>query len=102
MKYQLVIQWPASSIGDYDALVAIEDTLIDNLNDGSKVDGHDAGSGEMNIFTHTDDPRSTFAAVKSVLGTKDFWIDSRVAYRAMAGDDYTILWPEDLHEFNVA
>ena len=29
MKYQLVLQFPASSIADYDELIAIEDLLIE-------------------------------------------------------------------------
>ena len=102
MMYQLVIQWPASSIRNYDELTSIEDTLIDNLNDGSKVDGHDAGSGEVNIFIHTDNPRSTFNVVMSIVDALGFWADSRVAYREMTGDDYTILWPEGLYEFDIA
>jgi hypothetical protein len=50
MKYMLVLQWPISSIPDYEAIVALETALIDALPDGSQIDGHDAGSGEMNIF----------------------------------------------------
>jgi hypothetical protein len=102
MKYQLVLQWPASSIKDYDTLIEIEDVLTEKLDDGSDVDGHDAGSGETNIFIHTDDPEATFKTVKAVIGTRDFWIDARVAYRELTGNDYTVLWPKDLHEFKVA
>jgi hypothetical protein len=29
MKYQLVLQWPASSIENYDTVIAIEDALIE-------------------------------------------------------------------------
>ena len=43
MKYQLVLQWPARSIKDYDVLVEIEDALIADLSAESEVDGHDAG-----------------------------------------------------------
>ena len=50
MKYQVVIQWPASSIADYDTIIGIESFLIDHLSSASEIDGHDAGSGEMNVF----------------------------------------------------
>ena len=33
-----------------DALVAIEDSLFQRLSNHHKVDGHDTGSGEANIF----------------------------------------------------
>jgi hypothetical protein len=101
MKYQLVLQWPASSIKDYDAMIEIEDALVEKLSDENEVDGHDAGSGEMNIFIRTDNPKSAFNEVKGILGSRDFWVDARVAYREVAGSEYTILWPKDLTEFKV-
>ena len=101
MKYQLVLQWPASSVEDYNALIEIEDAIIEKLGSVGDVDGHDAGSGEMNIFIHTDDPEKTFEVIKSVIGTHDFWMHVRVAYRELAGSAYTILWPKGLQEFKV-
>jgi hypothetical protein len=56
MKYQLALQWPASSIKDCDAMIEIEDTLTNHLSKNCEVDGHDVGSGEVNIFIHTDNP----------------------------------------------
>jgi hypothetical protein len=71
VKYQLVMQWPASSIADYAALVAIENVLIADLSSQSVVDGHDAGVGEVNIFLFTDDPQRTFEEIKvSPVGSK--------------------------------
>ncbi len=102
MKYQLVLQWPASSIKDYDAMIEVENALVEKLSEANDVDGHDAGSGEVNIFIRTDDPKRAFNEVKAVLGTRDFWVDARVAYREVTGSEYTILWPKDLTEFKVA
>lgn len=101
MKYQLVLQWPAASIKDYETMIEIEDVVTENLSEGSDVDGHDAGSGEMNIFIHTDDPVFAFNEVKATLGSRDFWVDARVAYREITKSEYTILWPKDLVEFKV-
>ena len=53
MKYQLVLQLPASSIKDYDEMIELEETIIKGIGSLGKVDGHDAGSGEMNIFILT-------------------------------------------------
>lgn len=102
MKYQLVLQWPAGSIKNYDDLVEMEDALIANLSGSSRVDGHDAGAGEMNIFVITDRPRSTFDEAKAILASRESWRSVRAAYREVAKSDYTILWPEGLTEFKVS
>ena len=101
MKYLLVLQWPANSIRDYDWLVRIEDSLEQKLSVRNEVDGHDAGTGEMNIFILTDDPPGTFQEIKATLGSHDFWVDARVAYREVEGTTYSILWPRGLTEFRV-
>ena len=56
MKYQLVLQFSGDSIGDYDAMIALEKDLIDELQGCANVDGHDVGSGGTNIFILTHDP----------------------------------------------
>jgi hypothetical protein len=60
MKYKLVLQWPGVSVADYDRLILLEETIRDGLEDIGIVDGYDFGSGEMNIFVHTDNPKSAF------------------------------------------
>ena len=101
MKFQLVLQWPFASIKDYDTLIEIEEVLVGNLGKNSKIDGHDVGSGETNIFIHTDDSIAAFNEVKATLGSRDFWVNARVAYRELAGSEYTVLWPKDLSEFKI-
>ena len=42
MKYQLVLQWATPfPIQDIDDIVAIEDQIIDELDEAGEVDGHD-------------------------------------------------------------
>jgi hypothetical protein len=101
MKYQLVLQWPAASIKEYNTLIEIEDVLTEKLSANSEVDGHDAGSSEMNIFIRTDNPEASFNEIKSTIGSRDFWIDARVAYREVTKNEYFILWPQGLAEFKV-
>ncbi len=101
MKYQLVIQWPAFSMKDYDAMIEVEDVLIEKLSETNEVDGHDAGAEEVNIFIRTDNPKSAFDEVKAILGSSAYWVDARVAYREVAKSDYSILWPKDLTKFKV-
>ena len=83
-------------------MIEIERVLSEKLSENSEIDGHDAGSGEMNIFIHTDNPVATFKEVMSALGSRDFWVNARVAYREIANDKYSVLWPEDLTEFKIS
>ena len=101
MKYQLVVQLPASSIHDYDEMIALENTLIEALPEGSEVDGHDAGSGEANIFINTDVPARVFNEIKSVLAASDLLATARIAFREQSKSEYTVLWPDGLETFKV-
>jgi hypothetical protein len=100
-KYQLVLQFEAQSLEDYDRLVAFENQLIDQLDTLANVDGHDFGQGEFNIFILTDDPQVTFEKASQFLKTQNVPNSMRSAYREMAGDDYVVLWPQNLTEFSV-
>jgi hypothetical protein len=102
VKYQLALQWPAASIKDYDAIIGMEDLLMESLPEAHVVDGHDAGSGEMNIFIHTNAPRKAFAEVKLILGTRDLWGTVRAGYRRSDGSEYTVLWPPNATEFSIS
>lgn len=102
MKYQLVLQWHESSIKDYDAMIEAEDALISQLSKLHEVDGHDVGSGEVNIFILTNDFKKAFDEVKVVLQDKDFWADVHVAYREINKSEYIVLWPEGVTEFSIA
>jgi hypothetical protein len=102
VKYQFVLQWPASSIKDYDTMIEIEETIIKTLGDLGKVDGHDAGSGEMNIFIFTDNPQLAFERINSSIGTRDFMSALKAAYRKIGSDEFTILHPKNLTHFSIA
>lgn len=102
MKYQIVIQWPASSIADYDSVIEVDSALIDSLSEGNEVDGHDAGSGEMNIFVRTDNVQDAFVEIKGLLAARAALSSARVAYREVGRNEYTILWPEHLKRLSVA
>jgi hypothetical protein len=65
------------------------------------LDGHDVGSGEMNIFIHTDDPSLAFERIKLSHRRQGFMTRLRVAFREIDSDEYTILYPQGLSEFTV-
>lgn len=101
MRYVLVLQWPGSSEADFDALIRMEDKLTEALGDHSSVDGHDFGTGEMNIFVESDDPAEAFSVAAATLGDGLRWAEVRAAFRDQSGDAYPILWPQGLGAFSV-
>jgi hypothetical protein len=101
VKYQIVIQWPASTINEYDEMIEVEDVLIDRLSELHQVDGHDFGEGKMNIFLHTNNFKNAFAEVKAILEENGHWDGVRVAYREINKNKYIVLWPIGLKDFSV-
>lgn len=101
MKYQFVIQFPENLNISYDDLIEIEEGLENNLSVG-QIDGHDIGSGQMNIFILTDDPHSTFQEVKKLLKEENnVFSDAKIAYRDIESDTFVCLWPESLDKFEI-
>jgi hypothetical protein len=82
-------------------MVWVENVLINGVGNIADVDGHDAGSGEVNIFLLTDHPKLAFEAAKRTLGSKDFMIGLKAAIRECNEKDYQPIWPLDLTSFSV-
>ncbi len=101
MRYQLVIQF-SDELLNYDELIEMEDALIDTLKNEADIDGHDMGAGEVNFFILTNTPENTFNDTRNVVEGKVSTEQYRAAYREVEGDSYTILWPSDLVEFQIA
>lgn len=101
MKFQLVLQFPASSLKNFDQLIQMEDLLIEKLGSHSEVDGHDFGAEEANIFIYTDEPQRTFEATRAILSKHTSLLHARIAYRKVDGDDYIVLWPKGETKFAV-
>jgi hypothetical protein len=93
MKYQLVIQFPYSSEKDYDNMIELENKLEEKIGENHIIDGHDIGSGEMNIFIHTDKPEEAFKVVRANLLTNEIK-NIKAAYRPLAGENYEVIWPK--------
>lgn len=105
MQYQLVLQFRGDSFDEYEAMIALEDELVDELSKNAVVDGHDMGCGEVNIFILTSNPISTFEESKAVLNRRQLLngAEMTAAFRPILGDDFTVLWPSPFHgEFAVA
>ena len=102
MQYQLVLQFKGDLLADYDAMLALEDDLIQALGDTADVDGHDIGGGETNIFIVTSEPENAFQLARQVLARSDLLGAVAAAYRPVAGDKFTMLWPAHRQYFSVA
>jgi hypothetical protein len=101
MRHILVLQWAVSSAADLEDLVRMEEELETSLGADAVVDGHDFGSGEMNIFIETDHPARAFADVEAILGHWPRWAGVRAAHRETSGDAYTVLWPLEQADFTI-
>jgi hypothetical protein len=101
MKYQLVLQWPAISETDFDRLTSLEELIEDGLRDVGILDGHDFGSGEMNVFVHTDKPKAAFEKIKSLLAAGENIRELKAGYRDFKEDNYTAIYPEGLKKFSI-
>ncbi|WP_260703341.1 ABC transporter [Edaphobacter flagellatus] len=101
MRYQLVLQFCASSKEDFDDLVALEKLLVDKLPLDAEVDGHDFGCDEFNIFVLTAYPKETFNAAETIILQQGLQQQVRAAYRELNNDDFVLLWPPNLREFKV-
>jgi hypothetical protein len=100
-KQELVLQLPANSVKDYDTVIELENCIAAGLENFGEVDGHDMGSGETNTFVRTDCPKLTFDKIKSLVGTKDFMPDLKVAFRDVGKANFTVLYPVGFAHFKI-
>jgi hypothetical protein len=101
MNYQLILQFAATSMVDFDRLVSLETILMERLGEFVSVDGHDFGLGKFNIFIFTDEPTTTFTHAHQVILEIGIPNELQSAYREAMGEDYIILWPSTLTEFDI-
>lgn len=102
MRYQLILQLPFASLDDYDALIRLEERVRAGLGEFGTVDGHDAGSGEMNIFVLTHRPALAFAQIAAHLGSSALPPDLKAAYREVGSNAFTVVYPSGLTAFGIA
>jgi hypothetical protein len=98
----LVFQFEALTSEDFDRLISLEETLEKAMPGGSKLDGHDFGGDEFNIFLHTNNPRALFQQVCEVLETAHPGLLFSAGFRGFGEEYYTVLWPPSSTEFSVA
>ncbi|MCC5792420.1 MAG: hypothetical protein JJT82_07430 [Legionellaceae bacterium] len=102
IKYQLVIQFPEELFEEIDEIADLEDRLDESLFD-AEVDGHDIGSGEINLFIHTHHAVTTYEIVKNILEAESINLKYvNIAYREIGSKPYIALWPKNLEILSVS
>lgn len=100
--YRLVIQLPIAQAmpfpDEFDVMEALESQFMELEGNGFEVDGHDIGSGVMNIFILTSNPRAAFGTVEPFLPHDRAW---RAGFRSADADVYTPLAPPGLANFEI-
>ena len=91
--FQLVLQFAPWDSECLDDLIALEEKLIAAVGSRAIVDGHDAGSGEANIFLLTEYPTEVVRDCVPVVQQSAFRAFT-AGYRDLAADDYQRLWPK--------
>lgn len=91
--YQFVIQIIGGLVDDYDSCMAVYYTINDTVPyPSNEIDGYDFGSGTMNIFIDTNDPKQLLADLTNkslvISGTNII-----CAYKTIDDEDYTVIWP---------
>jgi hypothetical protein len=107
MNHQLVLQFQGDDETTVDKVIELEDKLIVAL-DGStaaEVDGHEPGEGVTNLILLAKNAAKLWEKIEPLVeeaAAEDLEINA-VAYRALDGDDFTVLFPSDFEgEFEMA
>jgi hypothetical protein len=90
--HQLVLQFAVDTDDDFERGITLEDQLDALLAGTADVDGHDFGSGEMNIFILTPNPAATFErCLPAVTGSRLSLLGA--AHREISTQSYQRIWP---------
>jgi hypothetical protein len=93
MQYQLILRFRKTSLGSTDDMQSLERSLKESIGDSARLDGHDTGPRDIDLFILTADPASTFRRSKPAL-ERLLLLDRVVAaYRLEGGARFTVVWP---------
>jgi len=94
--FQLVLQFAPWDSAHFEDLIALEEKLIAAVGSRATVDGHDAGSGEANIFLLTEHPTEILRDCIPVVQRSALRVFA-AGYRNLDADDYQRVWPQGDH-----
>jgi len=106
MNHQLVLQFQGDDDETLDKVIDLEDRLIEALagSTAAEVDGHEPGDGVINLILLARNATKIWEKIEPIVeGASDELDINAVAFRALNGDDFTVLWPVDYEgEFELA
>ena len=73
----------------------MEDQIIKALDGQAKVDGHDIGSNEMNIFINSSDHKHILKLCIPIINNLGLLNLFSSGYRKYKSNSYVRIWPED-------
>ncbi|WP_017758002.1 hypothetical protein [Pseudacidovorax intermedius] len=95
---QVIVQLPVTETTNFDALLRIEETLIqafEQRNPFAEVDGHDIGQGRFNIFIK---PTGTWGPVlervHASLKLRGALNTAMVVKQLKKSGEFVVVWPE--------
>jgi hypothetical protein len=97
-KNQVIVQFEATSMADFDRCRSIEDSLWQAFKQSSGdgvVDGHDFGEGKFNIFIFPRAWGSALERVKAFLELRGALDDAIIAKFHARTDRYEVVHPPD-------
>jgi hypothetical protein len=83
-------------------MLRLEKALAAALGDVLDVDGHDVGSGKINVRTFTDKPIVAFERMTAIREVPRLLPRLRVAYRAVDAENFQTPHPPGIYSFEVA
>ena len=101
MRYQLVLQFTADTIAEFDQFVALKEKLIDALEYSAIVTVKTSDNQSSDIFILTAEPAMVFDKAHRIIRDQRLQQGMRAAYREPPGENFMILWPTTLTEFSV-
>ncbi|KFN43056.1 hypothetical protein [Arenimonas oryziterrae] len=93
MQYQLVLRFRKASIESPDTMPALERALAEALGELARLDGHDTGARDIDLFMLTADPATAFRRSKPALEKLALLDRVTAAYRLEGGARFTVVWP---------
>jgi hypothetical protein len=93
MQYQLILRFRKTSFDSPSDVHALEQALAEPLAETAKLDGHDTGPRDVDLFIITSDPASTFRRSKPALERLELLNRVTVAHRLEGGSRFTVIWP---------
>jgi len=106
MNHQLVLQFQGDDDDTLDKVIDLEDRLIEALGASTtaEVDGHETGDGVINLILLARNAAKVWEKIEPIVEEASDELDiNAVAFRALNGDDFTVLWPVDYEgEFALA